>query len=68
MRAARRSSTLLPDTAQKYLGLYNDTRRRIQDGNASQHADGSQELRRACLGRRRLRGIGEKSISVRWLR
>ena len=49
---------LLPDTPQKYLGLYNDTRPQdSQDGDAAQHADGAPQLRRARLGRRRLRRL-----------
>ena len=49
---------LLPDTSQKYLGLYNDDAAAgFEDRHAAQHADGAPQLRRARVGRRRLRGL-----------
>ena len=55
---------LLPDTSQKYLGLYNDTRPQdSQDRDAAQHADGAPELRRARLRRRRVRGLRREEHS-----
>ncbi len=52
---------LLPDTSQKYLGLYQ--RREsggLKDRDAAQHADGADQLRRAGGRRRRLRGLRRK--------
>ena len=49
---------LLPDTSQKYLGLYNDTHPQdSKTADAAQHADGAPQLRRAGLRRRRLRRL-----------
>ena len=47
---------LLPDTSQKYLGLYQRGESgRLEDGDAAQYADGAHQLRRAGFGRWRLR-------------
>jgi pyruvate-ferredoxin/flavodoxin oxidoreductase len=52
---------LLPDTSQKYLGLYNGANPGgLKDRHAAQHADGAHQLRRAGFRRRRLRGLRRK--------
>ncbi len=55
---------LLPDTSQKYLGpLQRHAAAGFQDRDAAQHADGSQELRRARLWRRRVRRLRREEHS-----
>ena len=52
---------LLPDTSQKYLGLYQRRQPgRLKDRDAAQHADGAHQLRRAGVRRRRLRRLRRK--------
>ncbi len=49
---------LLPDTPQKYLGLYNDTRPQdSKTATSAQHADGAPQLRRIGIRRRRVRRL-----------
>ena len=49
---------LLPDTPQKYLGLYNDSRPQdSKTATLAQHAHGAPQLRRARIGRRRVRRV-----------
>ena len=51
-------SRLLPDTPQKFLGLYNDMRRRqFPRGRAAQSPHGAPQLRGARLRRRRVRRL-----------